>query len=201
MGFDPRTVEGGLECRGRVRGHELRGANCRPHMGGELAARQFGRQRRLHHGCHALFVGNPCEIARHVGDRCTALGRGVGRQIGAQGFNGFIQPVQANQDLDHIAGRVMRARKRFEPAARRHQRGLAVARAQGELGGALVGLRVIAHACQAEHQRVGLDKVFCQAAHFCQQALVKRLCGFAGFGLEGGLRRGRAASACHDQGC
>ena len=96
MGFDPRTVEGGLECRCRVRGHELGGTNSRPHMGGELAARQLGRQRRLHHGCHALFVGNPCEVARHVGDRCTAFGRRVGRQVGAQGFNGFIQPIQAH---------------------------------------------------------------------------------------------------------
>ena len=76
-------------------------------MCGELAARQFGRQSRLHYGRCAFFVGDPREIARHVGNRRTAFGQGVGRQIGAQGFDGFIQPVQANQDLDHIAGRVM----------------------------------------------------------------------------------------------
>ena len=197
----PSTVERGFEGRDRVRGHELRGANSRPDMGGELAACQFGCQCRLHHGGCALFVGNPCEVARHVGNRCAALVQRVGRQVGAQGFNGFFQPVQAHQDLDHIAGRVMRARKSFQPSARRHQRGLAVARAQGKLGGALVGLRVVADARQVEHQRVGLHIVFGLAAQFCQQALVKSLCRFAGFCLESRIWRGRAASACGDQGC
>ena len=199
--LDPGTVECGFEGRGRVRGHELRGTNSRPNMGGELAARQFGCQCGLHHGRRALFVGNPCEVARHVGNRCAAGAQRVGRQIGAQGFNGFFQPVQAHQNLDHITCRVMRARKSFEPAARGHQRGVAVTGAQGKLGGALVGLRVVADARQVEHQRVGLYIVFGLAAQFCQQALVKSLCRFARFCLESGIWRGRAASTCGDQGC
>ena len=199
--LNPRTVERRFKGRGRIRSHQLRGTNSRPHLGRKLAARQFGRQRRLHHRYHALFVGNPCKVARHVRDGSATLGRRVGRQVCAQRLNGFIQPVQAHQDLDHIAGRVVRPRKRFEPGARRHQSGVAIARAQGELGGALVGLRVVSHARQVEHQRMGLHIVFGQAAHFGQQALVKSLCGFAGLSLEVGLRRGCAAGACHDQGC
>ena len=195
------TVERGFEGRGRFRGHELRGANSRPDVGGQLAACQFGCQCRLHHGGCALFVGNPCEVARHVGNRCAARVQRVGRQVGAQGFNGFFQPVQAHQDLDHITGRVMRARKSFQPAAGGHQRGIAVARAQGELGGALVGLRVVADARQVKHQRMGLYIVLSLAAQFCQQALVESLCRFARFCLESGIWRGRAASTCGDQGC